>query len=107
MKPLLPFRSLAASLVLAGCAATGQVLAQDAPPAPADTQVVPAVAAPPAPSGSSTRDWLALQRSGRAGSAHPIPGEIATLSWRRHVDSFRQPIPESFTSPLGQASDRR
>ncbi len=42
--------------------------------------------------------WLKLQSSGRvAGSQYAIPGKIATLSYRRYLNSFRYPIPRQFS----------
>lgn len=101
-----PWRRAAAHLLLA--LSTALVV-----PAFAQDVATPAQAAQPAadrdrPLGAATRDWLALQRSGRAaGTAHPVPGEIATLTWRRYVDSFRQPIPESFNSAVRDADKSR
>lgn len=54
--------------------------------------------AKPAPVGAATRGALTLQRSGRAASAteRPMSGEVAGRTHQRYVESFSQPIPESF-----------
>lgn len=75
---------LLAACALTAAAATAQTV--EAPPA--------AAAAPGAssPIGGATRHWLALQRGGsHAGTAHPVSGEVATLVYRRYLDSFRAP----------------
>ncbi|HLF97137.1 MAG TPA: DUF3613 domain-containing protein [Methylococcaceae bacterium] len=41
--------------------------------------------------------WLLVQRSGAAsGSRYTIPGQVATLSYRRYLNSFKYPIPRQF-----------
>lgn len=131
MKPSTPLRPVAALLLAAcaACAAQAQPAAEatDHPVAPvlagapaadiSSTEATPREAgaaqpaalatATPRPVGASTRAWLHLQRSGeQAGSASPIPGEIATITWKRHVDSFRHPIPETF-APVRVEQDRQ
>jgi hypothetical protein len=59
-----------------------------------------AAAAEPVPmTGSETRVWLALQRSGNAALAapRPTPGEVADKIYQRYLNSFATPIPASFT----------
>lgn len=48
--------------------------------------------------GDSTRRLLAMQRDGSAASTTPRPlaGEVASLSYKRYLDSFKFPIPERF-----------
>ncbi|MBS1211878.1 MAG: hypothetical protein H6R26_494 [Proteobacteria bacterium] len=49
--------------------------------------------------------WLLVQRSGQiAGNRYTLPGKIATLSYQRHLNSFRHPIPRHFSSSGGDAS---
>lgn len=62
---------------------------------------LPLAADQPPPSatvGAATREALELQRSGRAASAteRPMSGEVAGRTHQRYVESFSQPIPESF-----------
>ncbi|RYY82987.1 MAG: DUF3613 domain-containing protein [Comamonadaceae bacterium] len=102
-----PVRRLAGIVLLAACGAALPALGQDTQRPAQDMQHVQPLPSPSPQVGATTREWLALQRSGRAGASHPIPGEIATLSWRRYLESFRQPIPESFSSPLREAGDQR
>lgn len=41
--------------------------------------------------------WLQLQRSGKiAGSNYTMPGKVATLAYRRYLNSYRYPIPRQF-----------
>lgn len=56
-----------------------------------------AQAAVPAP-GTEARAWTQLQASGQAAVAdlRPLPGEVADKVYQRYLDSFGQPIPESF-----------
>lgn len=76
-------------LLLACAAATLTTALARAEPAPA--AAAPAAAAS-SPIGPATRQWLDLQRSGaQAGTAHPVPGEVATLAYRRYLDSLRAP----------------
>ncbi len=47
---------------------------------------------------TQTGRWLLLQSSGKsAGSRYAIPGQVATLSYRRYLNSFRYPIPRQFS----------
>jgi hypothetical protein len=51
---------------------------------------------PPA-SGAAARTWLDLQVSGEASAPPPrLPGEAAQRSYQRYLQSFEQPIPESY-----------
>lgn len=47
---------------------------------------------------SPTQQWLELQRSGKAASAHPQPlsGEAMDRVHKRYLKSFEQPIPEFY-----------
>ena len=62
------------------------------------------------PLGEETKEWLALQNSGKqaASGPRPMPGEIADNVYQRYVDSFKQPIPAEFkrqsTGSAGNAS---
>lgn len=81
---------LLAACALAAAAATAQTI--EAPPAPPAAATATAPTATASPIGEATRHWLALQRSGsQAGTAHPVSGEVATLVYRRYLDSFRAP----------------
>lgn len=76
---------LLAACALGAATATAQTV--ESPPAAA-----PAAPAASSPIGGATRHWLALQRGGsQAGTAHPVSGEVATLVYRRYLDSFRAP----------------
>jgi len=48
--------------------------------------------------GDDTRAWVDLQKSGAASVAtvQPMPGEVADKVYKRYVDSFGYPIPETF-----------
>lgn len=84
-------------------ALAGPVLAQEAPRD--DAAARPQAEATQPALGAATREWLELQRSGRAaGSQHGIPGEIASLNWRRYVDSYKTPIPASLGSSADSAA---
>lgn len=91
-------------------AATPAAAAQPMPDRPVVRQVqTPMPAAPAAPQqaarhtavGDVTRALLAAQADGRrAGAALPILGPVATASWHRYLESFRQPIPEWFSEKV-------
>jgi hypothetical protein len=51
------------------------------------------------PLGQSTHAWTDLQRSNVAalGWARPLPGDAADKIYQRYLNSFGQPIPETFT----------
>lgn len=49
--------------------------------------------------GAGTRRLLALQVSGRAaapGPIQPVPGDEATVAYKRYLDSFSHAVPEFF-----------
>jgi hypothetical protein len=94
------------ALVMAMSAIAGAASAQTvAPPAAPEPYVAPSR---DARYGTDVRTWLDLQRSGRtAGSAPPLPGEIADLNWRRYAESYKQPIPETFRSTVREAGSNR
>jgi hypothetical protein len=48
--------------------------------------------------GEETRRWLELQSSGAAASKIPqtVSGPVADAIYRRYVESFTHPIPESY-----------
>lgn len=80
------------SIIFGAVMAAGfSVAAQAQPPGrlPADAQPPP---------GSETRAWMDLQKSGVAAPTDPRPmsGEVATRVYERHLESFSQPIPETF-----------
>lgn len=54
--------------------------------------------APPVADGTDTRAWLSLQKSGIAAPSDPRPmsGEVAERVYQRYLDSYTQPIPETF-----------
>lgn len=56
--------------------------------------------------GEQTRDWLSLQREGKAASTQPQPvsGAVAAKVYQRYEDSFSHPIPEYFTGDDADAS---
>lgn len=83
MKPI-PLLAACALTAAAATAQTAEAQTVEAPPA--------AATAASSPIGGATRHWLALQRGGgQAGTAHPVSGEVATLVYRRYLDSFRAP----------------
>ncbi|RYX91657.1 MAG: DUF3613 domain-containing protein [Comamonadaceae bacterium] len=94
--PRLPQVLIAAlSLPLAAgpCLAQAEA-APTATAAPSSVQEAPA--APAAGVGAATRRLLAIQAAS-ATAARPISGTVATLSYQRYLDSFKQPVPA--TSP--------
>lgn len=48
--------------------------------------------------GDETRAWIELQKSGSASvaAARPMTGEVADKVYKRYVDSFGHPIPDTF-----------
>ncbi|HEY1076951.1 MAG TPA: DUF3613 domain-containing protein [Fontimonas sp.] len=54
-------------------------------------------AEPAPPTGSATQAWLDLQIGGTAAPAdeRPMPGEIADKVYKRYVESFDEPIPQT------------
>lgn len=51
------------------------------------------------PLGRETRAWTQLQRSNTAalGWVRPLPGDAADIIYQRYLNSFGQPVPETFT----------
>lgn len=96
LNPLPTFRPLGrTAALLLGLLAAGSLQAQDGAPAPAAPE-----AAAEGQVGHSTRAWMELQRSNRqAGRSHPVPGEVASATWKRYVDSFRMPVGTGAASP--------
>lgn len=66
-----------------------------------------AAADSPAPKQTDVQAWLDLQRSGTAApqDERPMPGEIADKVYRRYVDSFGRPIPETLKRDSFATSD--
>lgn len=65
-----------------------------------------------APNGRDTREWLNLQRGGAAASSETptMSGEAADKAYKRYVDSFGNPLPETFSRDSftgGQGSDEQ
>jgi hypothetical protein len=91
---------LSAVLVLA--AATLGTAAAQAPP-PAEVAQAAVTAPPPAQTGLSVGDattqLLQLQRQSK-GVDRPIPGEQASLSYQRYLESFKHPIPAQLGSSV-------
>lgn len=57
--------------------------------------------------GEATTAILQAQADGSlAGAPLPMLGATATLSWQRYLDSYRHPIPETFTRKLDEVSPR-
>lgn len=58
--------------------------------------------------GDATHYLLAIQREGHAASPtpRPLPGEIASLSYQRYLDSFKFPIPEKFGTTVQKSGQR-
>ncbi|MGR8998943.1 MAG: DUF3613 domain-containing protein [Gammaproteobacteria bacterium] len=52
------------------------------------------------PYGEDVRNWMELQRSGDAASTtrQSISGPVADAIYKRYVESFKHPIPESYSS---------
>ncbi len=51
--------------------------------------------------GTSTTEWLDMQREGRAaGNLLTIPGAEAGPSYKRYIDSFATPIPEQLGAEM-------
>jgi hypothetical protein len=72
------------------------------PPPPASTDNMQATPAP-LRVGDATRQLLTLQRNA-TGPDRPIPGEQASLSYRRYLDTFKHPIPERTGSNISSGS---
>ena len=54
--------------------------------------------------GHSTKEWLSIQRDNRAAApTQPMLGDVATLTYQRYLDSFKNKIPESMSSQMGSA----
>jgi len=65
---------------------------------------VPAID-PPRFTDNQTRLWLQLQSSGAAaGNRYAIPGQAATATFRRYLQSFTHPIPLHFESTGSNSS---
>lgn len=109
------YLALIAALPWAACAQmnaplTGAAAPQPLPDRPVVRQVQTPLPAAPAAApraaghaavGDVTRALLAAQADGRrAGGALPILGPVATASWQRYLESFRQPIPEWFSEKV-------
>ncbi len=100
--------------LLTAVLAASSAVAQDAPPGVEEyfmpetdeslmQESAPSSAMPEAE--TQTGRWLRLQGSGAmAGSKYTIPGQIATLSYRRYLNSFRYPIPRQFSFGGGMTS---
>lgn len=57
--------------------------------------------------GDGTTSLLELQVAGNAAApALPMLGTAANLSWRRYMDSFTQPIPESFNRAIRKSDGK-
>jgi len=57
--------------------------------------------------GDTTTSILQSQANGSmAGAPLPILGPTATLSWQRYLDSYKHPIPETFTRKLDELGQR-
>lgn len=79
---------LAAVLGLCALSASLPGYTEDAAAQP-DQQMKPIVI------GSTTENLLQMQREGTsAASLQAISGEVASLSYRRYLDSFAKPMPE-------------
>lgn len=57
--------------------------------------------------GDATHRLLAMQRDGSAASTTPRPlaGEVASLSYKRYLDSFKFPIPERFGAAVQKSGN--
>lgn len=93
--------SLIAALVL-GSWATLAAAQTDQRQFSADAGSEPAAKASPNAEpvlGADSRAWIDLQASGSAaaGTARPLPGEVADAVYQRYLNSFKHPIPEQFT----------
>ncbi|KWF26148.1 DUF3613 domain-containing protein [Burkholderia pseudomultivorans] len=54
--------------------------------------------------GRSTKEWLTMQRDNRAAApTQPLLGDVATLTYQRYLDSFKNKIPESMGSQVSAA----
>lgn len=57
--------------------------------------------------GDTTNSILQAQANGSMAGAHlPILGPTATLSWQRYLESYKHPIPETFTRKLDEIGQR-
>lgn len=89
-----------ATLILA-LLLTGAVQAVETTGMPmSSTQAAPVV------TGSATRTWLELQRSGQsAAPVRPMSGEAASHVYRRYLRSFDHPLPMFFERESGIAPE--
>lgn len=72
---------VAASCLLALCCSLGKAAADENKPV-----VI----------GATTEAILKMQRDGTAaGQSQPVTGDVATRSYKRYLDSFSRPMPES------------
>lgn len=76
--------------------------ASKAQDAPFETTRAPALREERLQVGDATRRLLDMQREGSAASVTPRPlaGEVASLSYKRYLDSFKFPIPEKFSATV-------
>ncbi len=57
--------------------------------------------------GQATTNALNMQVQGsHAGATLPMLGPAANLSWQRYLDSYKHPIPETFTRTLDDVGAR-
>lgn len=69
----------------------------------------PSAPQPGARIGDAARALRDLQSGGSAASAtpRPIAGDVAGLSYQRYLDTFKQPIPPSFTPTVAGGESSR
>ncbi|GGB97858.1 hypothetical protein GCM10007205_03930 [Oxalicibacterium flavum] len=88
------------TLMLAGMAAHAQE-------SPTEADSTTHEQAPTRRIGEATTNALQMQVQGsHAGANLPILGPAASLSWQRYLDSYKHPIPETFTRTLDEVGTR-
>ncbi len=96
--------ALALAFALAFAASGSSAQTAEAATADAAAPAAPLSAGPAV--GDATRNLLKAQRS-TGGPARPIPGDVATLSYQRYLDSFKHPIPVISGSTVKPAGSTR
>jgi len=93
--------TICCALLLLGTSAYAQESAED--DAGVSTHAQPSVQR----IGAATSSALQMQVEGKqAGAALPMLGPAATLSYQRYLDSYKHPIPETFTRTLDEVRTR-
>ncbi|WP_295856619.1 DUF3613 domain-containing protein [uncultured Xylophilus sp.] len=101
-----PLHRLAPVLVVLTATVAAHAQPADRPAAVLASSSVPQ---PGARIGDAARALRDLQSGGSAASTtpRPIAGDVAGLSYQRYLDTFKQPIPPSFTPTVAGVESSR